>query len=206
VQRSEPFEARGLTRRLGDRTLFEGFSFRLEPGRILGVTGPSGCGKSTLLRSLAWLDPLDAGTVTLGGKDPRGWGIAAYRARVVYVPQTPVVFLGTPADSAIEAASFGGRAGRPGSDPRAIAAAWGLPDAAWDQRWDELSGGERQRAALALALAAEPDVLLLDEPTSALDEASASAVEASLAGRSCVWVSHDPARLERMTDHVRVPA
>ncbi len=200
-----PLVAHGIRRRLNDRVLFDDLSFTLEPGRILGVVGPSGCGKTTLLRALAWLDPLDAGTVTLAGRDPRQWGVPAYRGRVTYVPQAPVVYLGTPADHVDEVKTYRGRRGA-WTDPRGIASGWGLPIDSWDRRWDELSGGERQRAALAIALAGDPDVLLLDEPTSALDEAATAAVEDDLRGRSCVWVSHDPARLARLADRVIEPA
>ena len=154
-----------------------------------------------MLRGLAWLDPV-AGDVTLGGRAPREWGVPEYRSRVVLVPQAPVIFPCTPAETAAETAGFAGRRGRDPGEPREIAARWGVGTELWDRRWEALSGGERQRIALALAVAADPDVLLLDEPTSALDEAATAAVESDLSGRACVWVSHDPAQLGRVASRV----
>jgi len=61
-----------------------------------------------------------------------------------------------------------------------------------------LSGGEAQRAALAVAVSRKPTVLLLDEPTSALDPATMAEVEASLAGQTAIWVTHDDAQAERL--------
>ena len=185
-----------LASRIGGRVLFEDVSFTLGSGDVLGVSGPSGSGKTRLLRALCGLDAPFAGTVTLDGADLASLGPSTWRRRVLYVPQTPPVFPGTPADLQAEVAGWGEASSGP--DPHALAVEWGLPDAAWTERWSTLSGGERQRAALAIALGRGPDVLLLDEPTSALDPAAAAAVERSLTGRTAVWVSHDPRQLDRV--------
>ncbi len=78
------------------------------------------------------------------------------------------------------------------------------------QPWTTLSGGQAARAALAVALALRPSVLLVDEPTAACDAAAAARVEDALraCGTAVVWVSHDaaqPARVGGRTLHLRAP-
>jgi ATPase subunit of ABC transporter with duplicated ATPase domains len=84
-------------------------------------------------------------------------------------------------------------------DPAVLAAEWGLAESYFDQSWSTLSGGESQRASLAIALALEPDVLLLDESTSSLDEQATLQVEDTLSrlGIPVVMVSHDSAQIVR---------
>jgi putative ABC transport system ATP-binding protein len=183
------FVVEGLRLRRGERVVLDGFDLRLEPGEVVAVQGPSGSGKTSLLRALAALDPIDSGRVTLDGRAAEDWGAPAWRARVRLVPQAVPGLPGTPRELAAAVSTY--RAAPSGGDPVALAAGWGLPEARWDQPWSRLSGGEQQRALLALALCRPCDVLLLDEPTSALDPAAAAAVEASLAGRAAVWVTHD---------------
>lgn len=185
------FDARDLSRRIGERTLFHGVSLRLQPNEAAIIQGPSGVGKTQLLRILAGLLPADSGQLSLDDTPFEAWGPQRWRAEVVYVPQSPPVHEGTPQDLAAAVAGFAAQRDRAGDDPVALARPWGLTEDHWRQPWHALSGGERQRAALAIAVARRPSVLLLDEPTSALDPATVEAVEASLFGRRAVWVTHD---------------
>ncbi len=175
----------------GGRVLFSGVTLDVEAGRTVAVMGPSGSGKSQLLRMLARLDADVGGALMLDGRTPAQWGAAAWRAEVAYVAQRPAVLAHTPAEHAAAVAGLRAQRDRAHDDPVALAGAWGLPPAVWNRRWETLSGGEQQRAALALVVSRRPSVLLLDEPTSALDEATAHAVERSLAGYTAVWVTHD---------------
>lgn len=183
--------ARGLGRSIGERTLFRDLDLEVGPGEVVAVRGPSGSGKSQLLRTLAWLVPAEAGELSLDGRTPDAWGPTRWRAEVTYVAQRPPVLLGSPAEHLEAIARLRIQRTRAADDAVALAERWGLPASAWARPWRELSGGEAQRAALAVAVSRRPAVLLLDEPTSALDPTALAAVEADLAGRAAVWVTHD---------------
>lgn len=191
-------DGQGLTRRIDERVLFSGVDLRVGPGEAAWVSGPSGSGKTQLLRGLAWLGPLEGGTLTLDGRGPRAWGVPAWRARVAYVAQSAPSLPGTPLEYVSEVSAVAAQAGRDADDPVAIAEAWGLPADAWARPWVDLSGGEQQRAYLAVILSRRPAVLLLDEPTSALDAEAARAIERDLARFAAVWVTHDAAQAERV--------
>jgi NitT/TauT family transport system ATP-binding protein len=141
------------------------FDFAVERGEIVALIGPNGCGKSTFLRVAAGLLAADEGAVTLddrpiAGPDPR-IGLVFQEPRLLPWRSVadnvtyPLELAGWPRDR---------RAARLAS----LLALVGLADAR-DARPSQLSGGMRQRAAIARALALEPEVLLLDEPFSALD-------------------------------------
>ncbi|MCD0484247.1 amino acid ABC transporter ATP-binding protein [Streptacidiphilus sp. ASG 303] len=164
---------RGLHKRYGSRTVLRSVDLDVAEHEVVCLIGGSGSGKSTLLRCVDLLDVVDDGTVHLGGTeltDPRlDADVARRRIGVVFqaynlfphlsvldnITLAPRIVHGVPRRQAEETA-------------RGLLARLGLADKERDHP-DRLSGGQQQRAAIARALATEPELLLLDEITSALD-------------------------------------
>ncbi|WMN89285.1 ABC transporter ATP-binding protein [Vibrio parahaemolyticus] len=160
--------AKKLTKRFGDNTVFEDIQFTIEQGEFITLLGPSGCGKSTLLRSLAGLNPIDGGTISVNGEDithqvPQERGIGM-------VFQSYALFPNMTVESNI---AFGLKMKKLDADiiQREVAKVVELVDLKGKEKEypHQLSGGQRQRVALARALVVKPRILLLDEPLSALD-------------------------------------
>lgn len=187
----------------------------VEAGEVVGVLGENGAGKSTLLRVLAGLTPLDEGTLRLGDRvvdDPATDVLVAPDERPTgLVLQDPTLF---PHLDLRDNAAFGlRRQGMTKDAARAVAEDWlarlGVIDQARSRPRD-VSGGQAQRAAIARALARDPDVLLLDEPLSALDQDGRTLVRRLLRGeerrpdRAVVLVSHDPVDALSLTDRLVV--
>ncbi|MFL9894426.1 ABC transporter ATP-binding protein [Paraburkholderia sp. RL17-381-BIF-C] len=162
-------EVRGLTRRFGQRTVFEQVSFEVARGEIVSLVGPSGCGKSTLLRAIAGLDRDTAGSVLLEKQPQRG---PSGKIGVIFQEPRLLPWLSVADNIAFAAGP------RQGHDPRvdALLAEVGLPGIR-DALPKRLSGGMAQRVALARGLFAEPDLLLLDEPFSAVDAITRSRLQ-----------------------------
>jgi putative ABC transport system ATP-binding protein len=199
----------GLMRRDPARSvaLLHPTDFTLNRAERVVVTGPSGSGKSVFLRSLALLDPLDAGEIRWHGRAITRTRIPAYRRRVAYIAQRPAMLDGSVEDNLRYPFSL--RVYRDLRFDSAIAARLarqaGRDLDFLDKHASELSGGEAQIAALIRVLQLAPDVLLLDEPTASLDPASALEIEALVAawfsgapGRASIWVSHDPQQAGRV--------
>jgi tungstate transport system ATP-binding protein len=176
------FELRGVRIAYAGREVLNIDELLVERGARLAIVGPNGAGKSTLLRVLAFLERPDQGTISLDGVDVSGdKARRAARRRVTLVEQRPFLFRGT----ALDNVAFGPRArGLTRREAErgareALARVAAEPLAGRDVR--ALSEGERQRVAVARALAATPDALLLDEPVAGADRAAQHALYAAIA-------------------------
>ncbi len=198
---SRSFDIQGAQLHVLDR-----LDLRVAEREIVAIVGPNGCGKSTLLRVISGLLPPDHGSVlafdsTVAGPDPR-IGLVFQEPRLL--PWRDVLAnVAFPLDLA--------GVGRAEREERARAALHltGL-DGFAEAFPDQLSGGMAQRAALARALAPEPDVLLLDEPFSALDAMTRERLDDELlrlwgeTGSTIVFVTHSISEAVYISDRVLV--
>ncbi|MFJ6505776.1 ABC transporter ATP-binding protein [Streptomyces sp. NPDC091879] len=200
---------RGATVRFGGRAVLDAVDLDVAEHEIVCVLGPSGSGKSTLLRTVAGLQPLDAGSVTLDGRDQAA--VPAHRRGVGLMFQDHQLFPqrdvggnvafglrmhGAPkAEQAERVAELLDLVGLPGARNRAVAS---------------LSGGEQQRVALARALAPRPRLLMLDEPLGQLDRSLRERLVVELRGlfgelgTTVLAVTHDQGEAFALADRVVV--
>ena len=200
-----------LSKSFGSHKVLEDVNFTVSPGDVTSIIGASGSGKSTLLRCINLLEIPSGGSILFHGRDimSEPERITSYRARVGMVFQSFNLFsnmtvlencmagqikvLGKKKEEARETAMK--YLERVGMTPYINA------------RPRQLSGGQKQRAAIARALAMQPEVLLFDEPTSALDPEMVGevlGVMRSLAqdGMTMLVVTHEMAFARDVSNHV----
>jgi phospholipid/cholesterol/gamma-HCH transport system ATP-binding protein len=209
-------KVRGLTNRFGQNTVHEDLDLDVRKGEVLGVIGGSGTGKSVLLRSIVGLNtPVKADIEVFGRKlsglkreqrveIERRWGVMFQDGALfsnlsvrenVMAPMREHVKISTGlmedlADLKLRLA--------------------GLEPSAGDKKPSDLSGGMRKRAALARAIALDPDLLFLDEPTAGLDPISAARFDelirslSQTLGLTVFLVTHDLDTLIATCDRVAV--
>jgi ABC-type lipoprotein export system ATPase subunit len=168
------------------RTLLRDISFAVAPGRKVAITGASGVGKSTLLRTIAALDDVSGGAVTIGDVAISDIDERALRHFLTFVASEPGLTRGF----AIDVVGLGRSSSRsPLSDVNALGLAVDNTT-----RWEDLSRGERARVAIARAAFTGPVVYVLDEPTSGLGvEETASVLSLlSASGATVIVATHDP--------------
>ena len=211
-------EVRGLSTRFGEHVVHEGVEFEVRRAEIFALIGGSGSGKSTLLRELIGLHRPDAGSIRVLGDDlltldedgaqalRQRWGVM-FQQGGLFGSMTVLENIGLPLREHTHLA-----------DPLIDElAAWklaltGLAPEVGAQYPGELSGGMMKRAALARALALDPDLLFLDEPTAGLDPVSAAGVDDLVRelrdgfGLTVVMITHDLDLLWQVADRVAVLA
>lgn len=209
-------EIENLNTRFGTAVVHESVSLSVRRGEIFALVGGSGCGKSTLLREVILLQPPVSGSIRVFGREVIGlsdeqalplrrrWGVvfergALFSSLTVAENVGMVLHEHTPLS------------------PRLIEeiaavkiALTGLPADAGPKYPNELSGGMRKRAALARAIALDPELLFLDEPTAGLDPLSAGGIDELVRslrdalGLTIMLVTHDLDLLWRAADRVAV--
>ena len=207
---------RDLKVAFGSSVVLEHLNLDIPKGEVVGVIGPSGCGKSVLLRAITGLKPPESGSVEVFGERletlsrdertaiERRWGIMFQDGALfsnltvrenVMVPMKEHTQLSRPlmhdlADMKIRLS--------------------GLAASAGDKYPSDLSGGMRKRAALARALALDPELLFLDEPTAGLDPITAAAFDTLVRslqralGLTVFLVTHDVDTLYATCDRIVV--
>ena len=218
LESAEPIVVEGLVSRFGDHVVHDGLDLVVRRGEVLGVVGGSGSGKSVLLNTLIGLKIPDGGRVKVFGRDlgeaseadwemiEKNWGVLFQSgalfsnltvrenvaAPLIEHTRLPLDLIDGLADMKIALA--------------------GLPAEAGDLRPAELSGGMVKRAALARALALDPELLFLDEPTSGLDPISAAAFDSLIDHLSdslhltVFMITHDLDSLYAVCDRIAVIA
>jgi peptide/nickel transport system ATP-binding protein len=202
----------------GSRVVLHGVTLELRTRECLALVGESGSGKTTLARSIVGLVSDWRGEIRFKGT-PLAPHVRARpmttRRELQYVFQSPYTALNprrTIGDSiALPVEHFFGHRGAAADEQIALALEKvSLPRSYADRFPDQLSGGERQRAAIARALACDPEVLICDEVTSALDVSVQAAIVKLLAelqwreGLALLFVTHDLALVRTIADRVLV--
>lgn len=208
--------ARDVTVRFGDTAVLENLSLNVYHGEILGFVGASGAGKSVLLRTILGLVPRQGGTIRMFGEDLDALGDAE---RVQIDMRQGVLFQHGALFSSLTVLENIQVPMREYMDlPKTLMDELallklelvGLPRDAANKFPSELSGGMIKRAALARALALDPDIVFLDEPTSGLDPIGAAEFDELVAkmrdtmGLTVYMVTHDLDSLLTVCDRIAV--
>lgn len=205
-------QATGLRRLASERILLDDVSLLIQGGDRIAIVGPTGSGKTLLLRSIAKLDPLDAGDVHWQGTPVRGNDIPTFRSQVIYLHQRPALVEGTVEDNLRQPFTLLVHRDKQFNRERVagLLSSLGRGDSFLSQQQRDLSGGESQLTSLLRAIQLDPNILLLDEPTAALDAASTGMVENLVTrwldempmARATVWVTHDRDQSQRVSTSV----
>ncbi|ADL51338.1 amino acid ABC transporter ATP-binding protein [Clostridium cellulovorans] len=205
-------EAKGITKKFKNLTVFENLDIAIKPGEVVTIIGPSGSGKSTFLRCLNNLEEIDGGKIYVEGNEMRTNDKKSMRDLMIKMGMVFQQFNLFPhltvLDNVMIAPLTVKKEDKAVVEERAkkLLEKVGLGDKL-DYYPSKLSGGQKQRVAIARALAMEPHIMLFDEPTSALDPelvGEVLSVIKSLAneGMTMVIVTHEMAFARDVSDRV----
>ncbi len=193
-------EFRSLSfRYVPDRPVLESISFIAPQGSIVAIVGPTGAGKTTLVNLLSRFYEPSSGSIAVGGRDIREIDIDLLRRRMGVVLQEPFFFAMSIRDNLLYARADATEAEMFEAAARANADHFvrRLPegyDTLLTERGMNLSQGERQLLAIARAILADPDILILDEATSSVDSLTEARIQAGLSelmkGRTSFVIAH----------------
>jgi osmoprotectant transport system ATP-binding protein len=203
--------AREVSKRFDAVVALDRVTLEVRRGECVALIGESGSGKTTLLRCFNRLTDPDTGTVRVDGADVSTVDPVELRRRVGYVPQDGGLLPHWRVGRNVALVPWlRGMPDGPALAERALRLV-GLDPGAMSRRWPrDLSGGQRQRAAVARALAARADVVLLDEPFGALDAITRADLQDTLLalrrelGFTTLLVTHDLAEAILLADRIAV--
>ena len=201
-------EIKKLTKTYNNNTIFRDLDLTVSDGEVLSIVGPSGIGKTTLIKILAGLETADAGKVTLNSEQLPVDGTRT-DAKVGLIFQDFNLFPNyTVLDNIILAPINANKIDKAAAkdQARSILDTLGMLNKVELYPF-QLSGGQKQRAAIARALAMDPQILAYDEPTSGLDEASTKQVAEIVKtlkhrGVTQLIITHDQFFAEIVSDRV----
>jgi ABC-2 type transport system ATP-binding protein len=193
-----------VSKSFGSTRALERVSLHLQPGTVVGLVGHNGAGKSTLMRMAVGLNRPDGGRVTIGGFPIERFGDLTGLVGASFDAST--LPSGWSAWTAVQVSAA--LSGISSARASTVLDMVGLADAA-RRRTGTYSMGMRQRLAIALAMLAEPRVLILDEPTNALDPAACNDLRNWIrrhadAGNTVLISSHNLPELEQVADRIVV--
>ena len=188
-------DVNGITKRYGDRILYEDLSFSIPKNAIVGIIGPNGVGKSTLFRMIMGQEQPDGGSISIGDT-----------VKVAYVDQSHEQ-LKNDNKTVHEIVSNGLdliEVGNTSINARLYLSSFNFAGGDQQKKVNVLSGGERNRLHLAMTLREGGNVLLLDEPTNDIDVNTLRALEDALDSfAGCILViSHDRWFIDRLATHI----
>jgi ABC-2 type transport system ATP-binding protein len=197
-------EARGLTKRYGDKLAVDQLSFSIEPGRITGFLGPNGAGKTTTMRLILGLDRPTRGSVTVNGKEFRQ--LAQPMREVGALLEAKAVHGGRSARNHLLCLAQAG--GVPRRRVSEVLGLVGLNDVS-GKRSKGFSLGMGQRLGIAAALLGDPAILMFDEPVNGLDPEGILWIrnlmkQLAAEGRTVFVSSHLMSEMENTADHLLV--
>lgn len=201
-------ELKNISKRFGQKKIFDQFNLVVEEGKILSLVGPSGGGKTTLLRMLAGLEKIDSGEIIYNGEVVptdrleslnllgfvfQDFQLFPHLSVLDNLTLSPIKTMGMDKEEALKKA-------------QALLERLGLGEHGNAYPYS-LSGGQKQRVALARAMMIDPRIIGYDEPTSALDPELRQEVEKLIlqnreAGITQIVVTHDLQFAENISDHI----
>ena len=198
------FEFQNVVKKFRSRVVLDNFSLAARPGEVIALLGENGAGKTTALRILLGFERATSGSTSVFGmrSEQRSSEI---RRRIGYVSDEPALY---DYMNVAEIGWFCSGFYEPGFVERYQdqLKTFSVP---LDQRIKALSRGQRAKVSLALAMAHEPELLVMDEPTSGLDpvvrrQFLESMVDVAASGRTVLLASHQVAEVERVSDRVAI--